>query len=69
MSVIVKICGLSTEEALEVALDAGANMVGFVFFAPSPKSSGSILTVCWPFGTLPRRSDLEVMFAGDKGWR
>ena len=37
MSVIVKICGLSTEEALEVALDAGADMVGFVFFAPSPR--------------------------------
>ena len=37
MSVIVKICGLSTEEALEVALDAGADMVGFVFFPPSPR--------------------------------
>jgi len=37
MSVIVKICGLSTEEALEVALDAGADMVGFVFFNPSPR--------------------------------
>ena len=37
MSVIVKICGLATEEALEVALDAGADMVGFVFFAPSPR--------------------------------
>jgi phosphoribosylanthranilate isomerase len=37
MSVIVKICGLSTEAALDVALDAGADMVGFVFFAPSPR--------------------------------
>jgi phosphoribosylanthranilate isomerase len=37
MSVIVKICGLSTPEALDVALDAGADMVGFVFFAPSPR--------------------------------
>jgi len=37
MSVIVKICGLSTPEALEVALEAGADMVGFVFFAPSPR--------------------------------
>ena len=38
MSVIVKICGLSTSDALDVALDAGADMVGFVFFAPSPRN-------------------------------
>ncbi len=37
MSLIVKICGLSTPEALEAALDAGADMVGFVFFPPSPR--------------------------------
>jgi len=37
MSLIVKICGLSTAEALEVALDEGADMVGFVFFPPSPR--------------------------------
>jgi phosphoribosylanthranilate isomerase len=37
MSLIVKICGLSTPESLDVALDAGADMVGFVFFAPSPR--------------------------------
>jgi phosphoribosylanthranilate isomerase len=37
MSVIVKICGLATPEALDVALDAGADMVGFVFFPPSPR--------------------------------
>jgi phosphoribosylanthranilate isomerase len=36
-SLIVKICGLSTPEALDVALDAGADMVGFVFFPPSPR--------------------------------
>jgi phosphoribosylanthranilate isomerase len=38
MSLTVKICGLSTPEALEVALDAGADMVGFVFFPPSPRN-------------------------------
>jgi len=38
MSLIVKICGLSTRDALDVALDAGADMVGFVFFAPSPRN-------------------------------
>jgi len=38
MSVLVKICGLSTSETLDVALEAGADMVGFVFFAPSPRN-------------------------------
>jgi phosphoribosylanthranilate isomerase len=38
MSLIVKICGLSSAEALDVALDAGADMVGFVFFPPSPRN-------------------------------
>jgi phosphoribosylanthranilate isomerase len=37
MSLIVKICGLSTEETLDAALAAGADMVGFVFFARSPR--------------------------------
>src|SRR6516162_6825252 len=37
MSVLIKICGLKTPEALDVALEAGADMVGFVFFPPSPR--------------------------------
>lgn len=37
MSLLVKICGLSTQETVDVALDAGADMVGFVFFPPSPR--------------------------------
>ena len=37
MPLIVKICGLSTPETLDAALDAGADMVGFVFFPPSPR--------------------------------
>lgn len=40
MKVIVKICGLSTPEALDIALDAGADMVGFVFFPASPRHVG-----------------------------
>ena len=38
MSLLVKICGLKTPEALDVALLAGADMVGFVFFEPSPRN-------------------------------
>src|SRR3954451_6786279 len=37
MSLIVKICGLSTRETLDAAITAGADMAGFVFFPPSPR--------------------------------
>lgn len=37
MPLTVKICGLSTPETLDAALVAGADMVGFVFFPPSPR--------------------------------
>jgi phosphoribosylanthranilate isomerase len=40
MALLVKICGLRTAETLDVALEAGADLVGFVFFAPSPRHLG-----------------------------
>src|SRR5438132_9410681 len=40
MPVSVKICGLKTPETLDAALEAGADMVGFVFFPPSPRNLG-----------------------------
>ncbi|WP_315742568.1 MULTISPECIES: phosphoribosylanthranilate isomerase [unclassified Bradyrhizobium] len=40
MPLLVKICGLTTPETLAAALDAGADMVGFVFFPPSPRHLG-----------------------------
>jgi phosphoribosylanthranilate isomerase len=40
MSLLVKICGLRTPEALDAALAAGADLVGFVFFPPSPRHVG-----------------------------
>lgn len=40
MTLLVKICGLRTTAALDVALAAGADMVGFVFFQPSPRNVG-----------------------------
>ncbi|HVY00008.1 MAG TPA: phosphoribosylanthranilate isomerase [Pseudorhodoplanes sp.] len=38
MSLLVKVCGLKTPEALDAALDGGADFVGFVFFPPSPRN-------------------------------
>ncbi len=37
MSVQIKICGLSTPETLDAAVDAGATHVGLVHFEPSPR--------------------------------
>jgi phosphoribosylanthranilate isomerase len=37
MALTVKICGLSTPQGLDVALESGTDMVGFVFFPPSPR--------------------------------
>jgi phosphoribosylanthranilate isomerase len=38
MSARVKICGLKTDEAVRAALDAGADLVGLVFHAKSPRN-------------------------------
>jgi phosphoribosylanthranilate isomerase len=38
MSLLVKICGLKSPDALDAALGAGADLVGFVFFPPSPRN-------------------------------
>lgn len=40
MPLLIKICGLNTPEAVDAALDAGADAVGFVFFPPSPRHLG-----------------------------
>ncbi len=40
MPLEIKICGLKTSDALAAALDAGADLVGFVFFPPSPRNVG-----------------------------
>jgi phosphoribosylanthranilate isomerase len=40
MPLSIKICGLKTPQALDVALDSGADLAGFVFFPPSPRHLG-----------------------------
>jgi phosphoribosylanthranilate isomerase len=63
MSLIVKICGLSTRETLETALEAGADMVGFVFFPPSPRHLG--LATARDLGKLVKRRAAKVALTVD----
>ena len=63
MSLIVKICGLSTPETLDVALDAGADMVGFVFFPPSPRHLG--LETARDLGKHVKRRAVKVALTVD----
>jgi phosphoribosylanthranilate isomerase len=63
MSLLVKICGLSTRETLETALDAGADMVGFVFFPPSPRHLS--LQLARELGHQVKRRALKVALTVD----
>jgi phosphoribosylanthranilate isomerase len=63
MSLIVKICGLSTPQTLGVALDAGADMVGFVFFPPSPRHLG--LETARDLGRQVKRRAVKVALTVD----
>jgi phosphoribosylanthranilate isomerase len=38
VTTLTKICGLTTADALDAALDVRADFVGFVFFPPSPRN-------------------------------
>jgi phosphoribosylanthranilate isomerase len=53
MTTAVKICGLSTAPTLEAAVDAGADYVGLVFFAKSPRNV-----------TVPVAADLAARAGG-----
>jgi phosphoribosylanthranilate isomerase len=37
-TVTVKICGITDDEAMDAVVDSGADMVGLVFFPPSPRA-------------------------------
>jgi indole-3-glycerol phosphate synthase len=40
---LVKVCGLTRQEDVDVALDAGADLVGFIFAAGSPRRASELL--------------------------
>ena len=63
MSLIVKICGLSTRETLDAALEAGADMVGFVFFPPSPRHLS--LEIARDLGRVAKRRASKVALTVD----
>jgi phosphoribosylanthranilate isomerase len=65
MPVTIKICGLTTPEALDAALEAGADMVGFVFFAPSPRHVG--LEAARALGGRVRGGATKVALSVDAG--
>jgi phosphoribosylanthranilate isomerase len=55
----VKICGLKDELTLEAALAGRADYVGFVFFAPSPRSLA--LAAARPLAARARRGGAQVV--------
>src|SRR5262249_51224080 len=42
---LVKVCGLTRQEDVDAAVDAGADMVGFIFAAASPRRAPKVLDV------------------------
>ncbi len=56
MPIEAKICGLMTPEVVSAAVSGGAAMVGFVFFAPSPRNlsveTAAMLTAGVPDGVV-----------------
>jgi phosphoribosylanthranilate isomerase len=65
MTLLVKICGLKSPEMLDVALECGADMVGFVFFRPSPRNIE--LAVARSLGERVRDRALKVALSVDAG--
>lgn len=67
MSTRVKICGISTPDGFDAAVEAGADWIGFMFFPPSPRAvtpdRAATLAVREPGG--PARVGLFVRPADD----
>ncbi len=59
MSTSVKICGVNSPEAMAATLQAGADMVGFVFYEPSPRFIG--LDTARQFARHCKERDVEIV--------
>jgi phosphoribosylanthranilate isomerase len=68
MTILIKICGLSTPEALDAALDAGADFVGFVFFPPSPRHLGFGAARTLGERVRGRAQKVALSVDADDGW-
>jgi phosphoribosylanthranilate isomerase len=68
MALTVKICGLKTEDALDAALDAGADMVGFVFFEPSPRHVGFAAARTLGLRVAGRAQKVALTVDADDAW-
>ncbi|MFZ2005301.1 MAG: phosphoribosylanthranilate isomerase [Stellaceae bacterium] len=69
MSVATKICGLSSEAAVEAAIAGGAAYVGFVFYPPSPRAvtsrragelCGAVPSGIWRVGLFVDADDATI---------
>jgi phosphoribosylanthranilate isomerase len=60
VTVKVKICGLKTQDALDAAVDAGADYAGLVFFAKSPRNV-SLETAASLAGRARQRSRAKIV--------
>lgn len=62
MTIQVKICGLNSPEAVEAAFGGGADFVGFVFFAKSPRfvTPSQAAKLCGLVGAGVRKVGLVV---------
>ena len=70
----IKICGLTREQDVRAAVEAGADAIGFVFYAPSPRAislsrAAELARQVPPFVTIvglfvnPTRAELEAALA------
>lgn len=61
---LVKVCGLSRAEDVDVALDAGADLVGFVSYEPSPRHVSDLVVVALA-GRVRERGARSVLVVVD----
>ncbi len=59
MTILTKVCGLSTPETLDAAISGGASHIGFVFFPKSPRNVTPELA-----GALAKRAGGRAKYVG-----